>query len=704
MSDLELLAANPFLGNAVHESEIWAEEPGALSDVESIHSHAFELLREDLGIVAGDPNHTTRVRFLVGQGGAGKSHLFSRLRRNLLGNAIFVFASNPPQRPTALLHWILDKVIAGLRRPRVAGNEVKEYSQLEGLLYLLLRDNLGLAEAGMDEMHAFWTDVADDVRGDYLERLHRSLVGKGYQPQSLRGLLAVTRIETRDVAFRWLGGSANLMPEDLGALGQAQPLEEEEGLELLRRLGELSRLARTPIVLVLDQLDLMTEHVQIDAFQHLLFTLINESRNWYVVIGVIEDKFELWKSYLTDALLTRLVAVGAGHLPVIQLTQISGQAERLSLLGQRLKAPALGAVRAARAISSEIYPLDDADLRVLTKGPVFPRQLLSAASVTYVARAQGERQGAAHLRPPESLDGRMRAEFEERRGRLDPDAITLDKGAFVDRLHEVLSLLAVAEGMGKLAASVGPLEGEGATKGTHSVLTIGARTLDLLTHHTQRGAAFPSFLARAVALPAGSVLVRDGAVAIAGPVTTRRLEEFRRDKHFVHMSRPAVADLLAMGEVLAELREGNFASLTSDPPPTPENVGRAIAAQPWFIQHPVVQVARVALGLDHPAPAPIPAPARPAAVPAPRAGEHPQPQAAGDLVAAIQAILRSSQWLVLERLRLRLKRQHQFEVNPSELRGALAEPPLVDQILRYPRSVAGTADVQILVWNADADA
>ena len=168
MSDLELLAANPFLSNAVHESEIWAEEPGVIRDVDSIHRGPFELLRQDLAIVTRDASHATRVRFLVGQGGAGKSHLFSRLRRSLAGDAIFVFASNPPQRPAALLHWILDKVITGLRRPRVEGAAVKDYSQLEGLLFLLLRDRLGLPEHGIDEMSTFWADVADDVRADYL--------------------------------------------------------------------------------------------------------------------------------------------------------------------------------------------------------------------------------------------------------------------------------------------------------------------------------------------------------------------------------------------------------------------------------------------------------------------------------------------------------------------------------------------------------
>src|SRR5258708_34507029 len=164
------------------------------------------------------------------------------------------------------------------------------------------------------------------------------------------------RAETRDVAFRWLGGSTNVMPEDLRALAQAQPLEDQEGLELRRRLGDLSRMAKTPIVLVLDQLDLMTERPQIDAFQHLLFTLINESRNWYVAIGVIADKFELWSKYLTDALRTRLLAVGGRGLPLIALMALTDRGGRFALFSPPLKGAAPAAVRAARRISAATHP------------------------------------------------------------------------------------------------------------------------------------------------------------------------------------------------------------------------------------------------------------------------------------------------------------------------------------------------------------
>src|SRR5919106_1957560 len=102
---------NPFLSNSVGEEEIWAEGEEPFPDVASIHQEAFKVLKDDISLVKNNPKHATKIHFVVGAGGSGKSHLFSRLRRWLGGQAIFVFAANPPRRPEGILPWVLEKVI-----------------------------------------------------------------------------------------------------------------------------------------------------------------------------------------------------------------------------------------------------------------------------------------------------------------------------------------------------------------------------------------------------------------------------------------------------------------------------------------------------------------------------------------------------------------------------------------------------------------
>jgi hypothetical protein len=702
---------NPFLSNSVHESDIWAEEPATFADVPSIHREPFETLSRDLAAVARDPQHTTRVRFVVGRGGAGKSHLFSRLRRHVGSSAIFVFASNPPTRPSALLRWTLDKVVSGLRRPRLDGGKPTPYCQLEALMYLLiLKENLGLTEEGLGSLHDFWTGLPDATREDHLRRVRERLVARHYEPQSLKGMLGVLRPETRETAFRWLSGSTNLLDEELAALGQGEPLEDKEGEELLSRLGFLSVLAGTPVVLVLDQLDLMLEPFQIDEFQRLLFTLIDHSRHWLVVIGLVEDNFLRWQNRLSDALATRLRAAGGGQLPTTGLTEIAERSEKEALLQSRLQAPALVALRHDQAIASTLHPLTDADLQALLD-PVArsPRELLSDAAARYAQRALEGSGGTAPGGAPEPLDARLLAEFEERRARIDPGAMSVEKAALADRLNEVVQLVALAEGLGRVEMAVGSLEEDGSFKGTHAEHSVGGRHLHVVAHHIHRGSAFPSFLKKVGGLPPGTILVRDGAAGISGRATAHRLDEFRRDKHFVHLSRPAIADLYALGEVLAEMREGNFASLPTEPPSTEPNVLAALARQPWLKRHPF---ATLALECLRPG-APVSAVERDAVVPRPTAPRNARPQLGGtpasveteerppDLVGAIEDLMRGSRWLVLERLRLGLRRRHRLEVAISDLSAVVACPPLSERLIRYPRQVETPGEVQILIWNEE---
>lgn len=681
----EFVYLNPFLTNAVHESEIWADEATAFVDAESVHAEVSIVLRRDLRTVATHAQHPTRVRFLVGLGGAGKSHLFSRLRRQIGGEAIFAFASNPPTRPAALFRWTLDKIVCGLRRPRVVAGAPKPYSQLDALLYrLLLTHDPVFVEADPEGLHEVWSDVSVEEREEYLRAVEKRLVARGYQAPLLRGMLGVFRPETREVAFRWLSGSTNLMVEELQAIGQAQPIEDAEVDALLCLIGDLSHAVATPIVLVLDQLDLTMEPAHIGELQRLLFTLINQSQNWYVVIGLVEDKFQLLSAGLSDALRTRLQAMGGGQLPVTELTQIADAAQKTAVLRQRLTSAPLVTLRAEGGIASEVYPLGDSDIDSLVSGaPVFPRALLARACALYQERTE------AGTRAVESLEARMLSEFEERRARIDPETISVDKASLADRLREAVELAALAAGLGPVDARLGPLEQVGPSQGTDTIITVGGRTLRILAHHVHQGPAFPRFLSRVLGLPWGTVLVRDGAVPISGQVTTQRLEAFRKDKQFLHLPRPAIADLFALGEVLAELREGNFGTLSTDPVPTPDNVKAALSQQGWFQQHAFTRAVLASLFPEAPS------------EPEPPPDSPPPPE---DLSTVIEDLLRPSRWFVLERLRLQMKRRHRIDIAAADLRAALLLPPLSGLVLRYPEEVRVPSDVQILVWNEDVDA
>jgi len=696
----DFLYLDPFVDDAVHELDIWGEEEGRFQDVTGIHTEAFDTLWSDLLAVSKHPQHRTKVRFLVGMAGSGKSHLFSRLRRRLGEAAVFAFASNPPTRSAALLPWTLEKVVLGLQRPRLVEGVVKPYSQLEALLY---QEGVGLEPGSIDGVHRYLSGLSDDGRRVFVEKIHHKLVARGYDTQTLLGMLGVLRPEHRDAAFRWLSGSTNLLDEELHALGQERPIEEGEAERLLVRIGRLSAVAGAPLVLVLDQLDLMTGKEQIDEIQRLLMALINESSNWYVVLGLIQDKLEQWRPHLTDALHSR-IRTRDKQLPVIELQHLTDPAHKEGIVRQRLSTPALERARLDSGYPGDTFPLTDEDCRELSAGPeaILPRDLLQLASARYVGRVAG-----AHEEPSEEpLEARLHLEYRQRREAIDPDQVAVEKASLADRVSEATELLAIAKGLGVVVSKPGPLEEDPRFKGTDTAIGVGGRTLRVVGHHVHWGASFPSFLAKVADLPRGSLLVRDASAGISGKRTTERLAAFQAaGNRFLHLPRPALADLLAMGEVLAEMREGNFARLQTTPPPTEANVKAALATLPWVTGGPLA----LAL-LDLLQPKPGTGVAEPGEAAPPDEGEAPydaRPEegaapalAPATLAAAVETLLRPARWLMFERLRLWLGRQH-AEIPIADLRAALETAPLAASVLRYPRSVAEPSDVQILIWNDD---
>jgi hypothetical protein len=696
----EFLFCNPFLSVAVDETTIWAEEGSDLLDIETINTAASQQVENDIELVRRDPQHTTRCRFLVGGAGAGKSHLFSRLRRRLGGRALFTFASNPPQRPAALLGWIVAKVMAGMTRAWIAGGGRRPYSQLDAFLYLLVvKEKLGL-DLSLDELHRFWSEeVHEAARADYLKRLHERLVASGYDPELSLGLLAVLRPETRATAIAWLSGEANLPVDQLATIGQTRGIEDEEMLELLERLGDLSTRAQMPIVLVLDQLDLMTRPEQLAELQRMLFSLINASRNWYVVIGLLRDKFELWQSTLTDALQTRVVDPATGVLPLMELQPIAGAAAREALLRARLATVALARLRAQAGIEDPLFPLTAADIAELSQGAGYARELIRKASARYTLKTQP---ASAPPIVAEPLASFVETLFREHRDRIDPLELRIDKAELADRLEELIEVVAIVEGA-TAAFSPGPLESDPRYRGTDTVVRIDGVARRLVTHHIHQGRQFSDFLSKVLPLPARSVFVRDAVVPTTGAVSTARLTEFRKDKQFIHLPRPQIADLQALGEILAELRGLNYAAASTDPPPTPDNVKRCLGQLPALRQHDVARAffaaATEALTVEPGAPATATGSQSEAPEPAtPAMATIPPVTATTSHVAAIRAVMRSARWLVLERLRRQIEREHGLALESRELRSLLAAAPLRSEVTAYPIDLFAETDIHILIW------
>jgi len=393
-------ALNPFVSTSVGENDLW--NAASFLDVPYIHSVPFGALR--IAVEQVRAQGRTQVRFVRGAGGSGKSHLFSRLRRECADSIFYAYAPNPPLQPEAMESFILARFVSSLRHPArsTAGKEAV-YSQLRLLAYVLLKPVIE-QELTYAELHEAWADIALESRKELIHQAVQLLEAEHPMvPRSvLRCLLNVLREDKEHLAAQWLSGAAYLTENELKYLNVAEPLARSEVSLVLQLFGKLSAQAGLPVVLVLDQLDLISSREQFDEVQRLLFSLIDQSQNWVVLVGLVAERYAAWDAALTQALRGRIGVPDANaplgfRLPVIDMLPIANEQKHL-LLTCRLESPELVQQRQKDGITSAIHPLLPEDITKLTVGgAIFPRHLLAAAAEIYALRVT---EGAKALAAP----------------------------------------------------------------------------------------------------------------------------------------------------------------------------------------------------------------------------------------------------------------------------------------------------------------
>lgn len=703
---------DPFVAAAVGETTIWGESDAHFRDVASVHRDGFELLQRDIEAVRRDPLHLTRARFVIGSAGSGKSHLFSRLRRQTGAEAAFTFVVNPPTQADSIIPTILERVIHGLRRPVIRDGETMPFSQLRESLFALLHTE-GMFERTSDEANDYWESLLlPDKRGFLHEVLNYLVVKRHYDEDLLGVMLLVLDDELERVALRWLSGSSNLSDEELSSIGQRNPLDDEGCYKLLQRLGTVTAASGRPIILVLDQLDEMTGQEHITQFERLLTGLIDGSQNWLILISLIQNRFGLWLESMSQATKSRLATGADESMPIIELMPVNNPEQKKEILRSRLGTPGLLAARTEQGIADSLFPLTAVDVERLASGePVYPRKLLRMARDVYHSRCE-----ATAAETP-SLADTVEALFLDARAEIG-DLPEPNTSALADRVREAISAACEARDLAV------PEVRAGQSRGVDHEYVVEERRLRIFGHNKSAGKSLEDFLNKAIAEGGPALLIRDGRVPVRGDAARGRLTEFEKNGEFLHLTDDENRNLFALGKVMAELREGGLNDLDCDPPASPENIRKVLGALPAIARNRVVVAALKTL---HPRGerlrtrrllSPVIGPAFPVARPDstsnPENGDGPPklplasprvpisaPVPAG-LVDTIAEILRNDHWLALERLQHRLQEQTGRPVTLAQLRAALSEPQLAQHLTCYPEDLSRKTDVHILIWNEPA--
>jgi hypothetical protein len=632
---------NPFMATSVGENDLW--NASAFLDVPYINSVQFGALRIVVDQVRAQ--HRSQVRFVRGAGGSGKSHLFSRLRRECADGIFYAYAPNPPLQPEALENFILTRFVSSLRHPARSkeGREVP-YSQLRLLAYALLKPVVE-QDFTFPQLHEAWATIDLETRKEMIHQAVQLLEAEHPMvPRSvLRCLLNVLREDKEHLAAQWLSGAAYLTENELKFLGVAEPLSRSEMGIVIQLFGKLATQAGAPVVLVLDQLDLVATQPQFDEMQRLLFALIDQSENWVVLIGLVAERFAAWDAALTQALRGRVGVPDSNaplgfRLPVIDMLPIANEQKRL-LLSCRLETPALIGQRLKDGITSAIHPLLEEDVARLTAGgAIFPRHLLAAAAEIFAMRTMHsvlppEIVGVVAAQPPLLVPVSMPSQpvpipvavaVTEGAGELPavavaaalplptavksmplpvPAALAVPKASLADKIDRLLQEAVIAAkaetvmpspiDLGErardlIALMVAPpvTISEGDIRksydnfdGSDRWFEWGGSKVRIVTSDAMRG-SFIAVLERLKEAAGDTLLLRNDIAPVSGQLTMELLNVFKSRNTFHHISVSEAAVLAALGRLLAAQREGSYDELPTEPPATKDNVLAALRVHP----------------------------------------------------------------------------------------------------------------------------
>lgn len=683
---------NPFVQNSVGENVIWGSDDNGFCNVESINENAFKTILTDIESVSAHAK--TRARFLVGAAGSGKSHLFARLRRSL-PNGQFTFASNPPTAIPHVKRFILKKVISSMARPAMGPEGPLPYSQLQRIVYSILQKILKPKDLNPSQIHGFWKTVSRAEYGRIQSKFIKAL--GAFSPLEIpihwrRVLFRILDSERRDLAVNWLSGNQSLTDADYQNLDVTASLADDEISEVMKQLGHLSTGAG-PIILILDQLDILAKPDQIHEIESLMIDLNDGSRNWYVIVSLVQEKFDLWLSTLSIPFKHRFgrVTHDSIDLDTVELSALSEQ-QRRQLIMARLSTPQLGFQRKNDGINDPSYPLSELDVHELTLSDICnSRLLIQKALQAYVNALSGQTKPAT--RP---LCDFMEQLFNDFRLELREEDLAVDTASTADRIGELFGLLWFVKKDQKLESTDGPLHTEiDNFDGIDRVYNCHNTRLRVVNYDVQQTNKFPSILKKIAESSPSSILIRDGCISVSGKVTKERLDLFQRDKRFFHLSLDQIRNLHALGNLLAKMREGEFDNEETEPKPTKIRIYECLAQNPDLVQTDLTQAFMEMCGLA----GKVQCTTSIGGTENIRGGlDSFQPD--DPIVAGLATIMQAERWMSFERLCVRASSRG-ISVDPQRVYQCLKAAPLCDSVLIYPRHANLLETIGIVIWNLE---
>ena len=323
--------ANPFSSSRV-------DTPfQSFCDDRLVNQAPFQRLAAVLQSVAADANRQSQGAVLIGDPGAGKTHLVMRLAQEVLQSNRLLFIRQPTQATSVLFH-IYSRTLESLVEQVGDG----PHSQLDLLLIRSIRGIFAEADANTERDREILAALeaedlsrlgqeGSDARRQRWERIEVVLLrwwadhhgAAGFGRQILQGLLRFCRYvepRRRESCRRWLAtGEHEPVDRELEGLSpwNEEQLREEFSLQALRVVGLLCCLDQ-PLILVFDQLEglwLEGNRPVLLRFGEVIKELFTHVPHALVLVTLFPDRWQQFQNDFDGSITGRV----AQH--VIQLEQ-----------------------------------------------------------------------------------------------------------------------------------------------------------------------------------------------------------------------------------------------------------------------------------------------------------------------------------------------------------------------------------------------
>jgi len=323
----ELLQNTPNPFSSCRVDTPWQTHP----DSNAVYDAEYETLKSIIDEIKRDPNQQSQGAVVIGEPGAGKTHLMMRLAKERLKTNRLFFIRQPNNADTVLHHTYarilesfaqpipdtqhdqLEQLVANSFFSILKSIEKVTTTQRGTKILLALEQNSlnlysGIGSEGTQRNRQSWQYIEEHITDWWKNRY----TAAGYSPAILQGILKFcSYIDPRkkDMVRRWLAASEipDEQAADIGLKNWQDKISREEfSLEAIATFGKLST-HDEPLIIVFDQLEgLSNKLTLLDNFGSAIKEILTHVPNSLIILNLFPDRWQQFQKNFDSAVVDRV--------------------------------------------------------------------------------------------------------------------------------------------------------------------------------------------------------------------------------------------------------------------------------------------------------------------------------------------------------------------------------------------------------------